>query len=138
MDFLRKIAKDTATKFKDLADEVWDELGDTSGVPQAYKDVSRSAGKYALTAQLLMTMTFPDEAETFKDSFNITNDGPTGSQGFSGTPIGHLLDSVAEITVQRNAGAIGTQGYSDVSQTSTIEDLGALLPRIRSMVKETK
>lgn len=138
MDLLRKTARQVATSFKDIADEVWEELGDTSGVPQGYKDVARSAGKYALTAQLLMTMNFPDEAEVFRNSFNITNDGPTGSEGFSGTPIGNLLDGVAEVSSHRNTAAIGTQGYSDVTATSSIDDLGKLLPMLRGMVKEGK
>lgn len=135
MEFLQKIAEQAATKFKNLADEVWDELGDTSGVPQAYKDVSRSAGKYALTAQLLMTMNFPEEADEFRGSFNITNDGPTGAQGFSGTPIGNMLNAVAEITIHRNTSAITAQGFADATQTSTIDDLGRMLPDIRAMIE---
>lgn len=133
MKFLRDIARKAANDFKNMADEVWDELGDTNGVPQAYKDVSRSAGKYALTSQLLMAMNFPDEAEVFRDSFNITNGGPTGAQGFEGSPIGFMLDRVAEVAMSRNTAAIGTQGYGDVTQTSTIEDLGQLLPMLRGM-----
>lgn len=138
MELLRKIARETATSFKDIADEVWDELGDTSGIPEGFKKVSKSAGKYALTAQLLMAMNFPDDAEVFRSSFNITNEGPTGAQGFKDTPLAHLLDSVADMSMQRNASAIGTQGFSDATQTSTIEDLGKLLPKIRGLAKEGK
>lgn len=136
MEFLRKMARQSATAFKDIADEVWDEVGDVKGISKEFKSIEHSAGKYALTAQLLMTLNFPDDAEIFRGSFNITGQGPTGSQGFKGTPVGHLLDGVAEISMHRNAAAIGAQGFSDVSQTSTFEDLGKLLPQLRSMVKE--
>lgn len=138
MELLRKIARQTATSFKDIADDVWDELGDTSMAPEGFRKTSRSSGKYALTAQLLMTMNFPDDAEIFRSSFNVTNAGPTGSHGFKGTPVAHLLDAVADISQERNAAAIGTVGFSDVTQTSTINDLGKLLPIIRSMAKEKK
>lgn len=138
MEFLRKMAQQAADKFKDTADEVWDSLGDTSGVPQAYKDVSRSAGKYALTAQLLMILNFPDEPEVFSETFNVTNTGPTGASGFEGTPIGHLLSSVAKITAQRNSEAIGVQGFGDVTQTSSLDDLVELLPLIDEMAEEGK
>lgn len=136
MDILRKVARQAATSFKDIADDVWDEVGDAKGVSQLVKGVPRSAGKYALTSQLLMAMNFPDEAPTFQHSFNITNDGPTGSVGFQGTPIGHLLDSVAEVSQQRNASAIGIQGYAEAASTSTIDDLGNLLPKLRAMANE--
>lgn len=138
MEFLRKLAKQSADRFKDTAEEVWDSLGDTSGVPQAYKDVSRSAGKYALTAQLLMIMNFPDEPEVFSETFNVTNDGPTGASGFEGTPIGNLLSSVAKITQQRNVEAIGVQGFGDVTQTSSLKDLVEMLPLIDEMVEGGK
>lgn len=132
MELLRKHARKAATSFKDLADDVWEEVGDTKGLPKA---LGETAGKYALTAQLLMTMNFPDEAEIFRGGFNVTGRGPTGAQGFEGTPIAHLLDNVAEVSMQRNTAAIGTQGFADVSQTSTIDDLGQLLPMLRSMVE---
>lgn len=136
MEFLRKLAQQSAEGFKEIADEVWGELGDTSGAPQEFKDMGRSAGKYALTAQLLMTLNFPDEAELFRDSFNATGKGPTGANGFEGTPMGHMLSQVAEASATRNAAAIGTQGFSDVTQTSTYDDLGKLLPQLRQAFKE--
>lgn len=136
MEFLRQQAERTASNFKDLADEVWDELGDLKGVSQGYKDAGKSAGKYALTAQLLMTMNFPDNAEVFRDAFNATGKGPTGAEGFKGTPIGGLLTAVAAISQHRNASAIGTVGFSDVTQTSTINDLGKDLPVIRRMLEK--
>lgn len=135
MEFLNKLARKAATDFKDIADDVWDELGDSSMIPKAMKDISTSAGKYALASQLLMAMNFPDDADIFRHSFNVTGNGPTGSKGFAGTPIGHLLDSVADISLHRNTAAIGTQGYADISQTSTIDDLGKLLPNLRAMAQ---
>lgn len=138
MEFLRKMARDSASSFKDLADTVWAELGDANSIPEEYKRISKSAGKYALTAQLLMIMNFPDNAEVFRDGFNITNEGPTGSKGFQGSPVGSLLEGVAEISAHRNAAAIGTQGNSDVTQTSTYDDLDRLLPQIREMGKPEK
>lgn len=131
MEFLRKMAQQSAEGFKDIADEVWDRLGDMKGVPQGYKDTSRTAGKYALTAQLLMTMNFPDDADILRHSFNVTGKGPTGADGFKGTGVGDLLDAVADITKERNLQAKGTTGYADISQTSTYDDLGNLLPMIR-------
>lgn len=136
MELLRKMARRTATSFKDIADEVWDEVGDTSGVPEGFKRAANSVGKYAFTAQLLMAMNFPDDAEVFRSSFNVTNEGPTGADGFQGTPLAHILNTVAEISQERNTAAIGTQGFSDVTQTSTIEDLGRLLPMVRQMATE--
>lgn len=136
MEFLRKMARESATGFKDLADTVWAELGDTSGIPEEYKGISKSAGKYALTAQLLMMMNFPDDAEVFRDGFNITNKGPTGAEGFKGTPIAALLAGVSEVSMHRNASAIGTQGFSDVTQTSTYEDLDRLLPQLKAMAEK--
>jgi hypothetical protein len=133
MEFLRKMAQQSAEGFKQIADEVWDRLGDMKGVPKGYKDTARTAGKYALTSQLLMTMNFPDDADILRHSFNVTGKGPTGSDGFSGTPVGDLLDAVADITKERNVQAKGTTGYSDISQTSTYDDLGNLLPMIRLM-----
>lgn len=138
MEFLRKLAQESAMGFKDLADEVWGELGDISGVPQAYKDISTSAGKYALTTQLLMTLNFPDDAEMFRDGFNITNKGPTGSEGFKGTPVGNLLNGVSEIAMHRNAAAVGAQGFSDVTSTSTYEDLERMLPQLDALGTKAK
>lgn len=137
MEFLRKMAREAAMGFKDTADSVWDELGDIKGVPQAYKDVSRSAGKYALTAQLLMILNFPDNAEMFRDTFNTTNKGPTGAHGFSNTPIGNLLNGVSELSMQNNASAIGSQGYADVTQTSTYEDLERMLPQLDALATKS-
>ncbi|AHK11874.1 hypothetical protein CHOED_014 [Vibrio phage CHOED] len=133
MEFLRKLARQSAEGFKDIAEEVWDEIGDTKGIPQGLKDAGRSAGKYALAAQLLMMINFPDEAETFRHSFNINGDGPTGATEFEGTPYGRLLDGVAEAVQDMNASAIGVQGFADVTQTSSYEDLGKMLPMLRDM-----
>lgn len=136
MDFLRKQAQETAQGFKELADEVWDEVGDVSGIKGVFKGMERTAGKYALTAQLLMTLNFPDEADVFRDSFNNSGKGPTGSKGFEGSPIAHLLDGVADVAQTLNASAIATSGAADISQTSTYDDLGKLLPRLRALSKE--
>lgn len=139
MEFLKEMARKSANDFKEIADDVWGELGDSSMIPKALKEISSSAGKYALASQLLMTMNFPDDADMFRNSFNATNKGPTGSKGFAKTPIGHLLDSVADISAHRNAAAIGVQGFADISQTSTIKDLGEVLPQVRNMaMKENK
>lgn len=129
MEFLRKMAQQSAEGFKEIADEVWDRLGDMKAV-KGYKEASRTAGKYALTAQLLMIMNFPDDADVLRHSFNVTGKGPTGSDGFKGTRVGDILDAVADITKERNIQAVASTGYADISQTSTYDDLGRLLPQI--------
>lgn len=133
MEFLRKMARESGMGFKELADEVWAEVGDVSAVKSQFKGMEKSAGKYALTAQLLMTLNFPDDAETFRSSFNVTGKGPTGADGFSGTSIGDMLNGVSEVAAQMNAAAIGTSGAADISQTSTYDDLGKLIPRLRTL-----
>jgi hypothetical protein len=138
MEFLRKLTAKKADLFKDLADDVWDELGDISKISKGMKQISRTGGKYALTAQLLMILNFPEEAEMLRDTFNITGKGPTGIKGFQGTPMAHLLEATTAITIHRDAAAKEVQGYSDMGATSTYRDLNVILPQLRSMVKQTK
>lgn len=136
MDFLRKHAQQSAVGFKELADEVWSEVGATEGLRETFKGMEKTAGKYALTAQLLMTLNYPQEAETFRNGFNATGPGPTGSEGFADTPIGTMLDAVSELSQTLQAQAIGTTGAADISQTSTYEDLSKVLPRLRALMGE--
>ena len=135
MDFLRKMARQSGQEFKDLADEVWAEVG-SSFDKDSFKGMERSAGKYALTAQLLMTLNFPEDATTFRDSFNFTGEGPTGAQGFMGTPIQIALDGVAEMATVLGAQAMRDTGAIDVTKTSTYQDLDRILPELRRILAE--
>lgn len=138
MEFLRKQAAQKAEGFKELADEVWDELGDIRGISKGMKQVAKTGGKYALAAQLLMMLNYPDEAEMLRDSYNVTGAGPTGAQGFQGTPLAHMLDATAALVIHRNTSAISIQGYADAGATSTMKDLITILPQLRSFAKEGK
>lgn len=132
-----KAAKAASEDFKDLADSVWDSMGDTSGVPKAAKKAGRTLGKYALTSQLMMMFNFPDDAAMFRDSFNISGDGPTGASEFGG-PIGTVLTNASDMAMQTNQEAINAQGFADISSTSTIEDIRKLLPTMMKTKEQPK
>lgn len=137
MEFLRKAAKAASEDFKELADSVWDSMGDTRGVPAAAKKAGRTLGKYALTSQLIMMFNFPDDADMFRDSFNVTGDGPTGASEFGG-PIGTVLTNAADMAMQTNQEAINAQGFADISSTSTIEDIRKALPSLVKTKEQPK
>lgn len=136
MKFLKDAAKKAAEGFKDLAEDVWDAMGDTSGAPEAVKKAGPTIGKYALTSQLLMMLNFPDSAEGLRDSFNVIGNGPTGARGFTG-PLKASLENVAKISKDNNEQAQRLQGFADISSTSTYDDLANMLP-VLTMMAEAK
>lgn len=132
MEFLRKATQAAGEDFKDLADAVWEQMGDTQGIPQALKNEGKTLGKYALAAQLAMMFNFPDDADMFRDSFNIIGGGPTGANEFTGT-MHSILVNASDMAEGTNQEAIQAQGFADISSTSTFDDIRKMLP---SLMKE--
>lgn len=135
MQFLRDAAKAAGQGFKGIADEVWGSLGNTENAPEGAKVAGRTMGKYALTAQLLMMLNFPDDAEMYRDTYNITGGGPTGARNFKGT-VGNLLARTAQVASSINMEAMEVQGFADISSTSTYDDLSKLLPQLTQVVEK--
>lgn len=134
MQFLQEMAAAAADKFKDTADAVWDALGSNTKNSGKLKGAHRVAGKYALTAHLCMMMNYPDNAELFRDTFNLTGDGPTGAASFyedeETSEVGALLGRGANVAMVNSQQAMMAQGYADVSATSTLDDIQKMLPML--------
>lgn len=137
MDFLRKAAKAASEDFKDLADSVWEAMGDTRGTPEVVKKAGKTLGKYAIASQLIMMFNFPDDADMFRDSFNVTGDGPTGASEFGG-PIGTALMNAADMAMSINQEAQNAQGFADIASTSTIDDVRKMLPSLMKVKEQPK
>lgn len=135
MDFIRKAAQAASEEFKETSEKVWERMGDTQGVPEELKKMGKTLGKYALTAQLGMMFNFPDDADLFRDSFNIIGDGPTGANEFTGT-MHTILINASNIAQQINEEATNAQGFADISSTSTLSDITKLLPQLMASKKK--
>ena len=137
MQFLKEAAASAADKFKDTADAVWDALGPTTKNSGKLKVAHRVAGKYALTASLGMMMNFPDNAELFRDTYNLTGEGPTGAMKFfedeETSEVGMLLGRGANVSMVNNQQAQMAQGYADVLATSTLDDIQKMLPMLMAV-----
>lgn len=134
MQFLKEIAADASERFKDTADAVWDSMRPTTKNSGKLKEASRIAGKYALTANLAMMMNFPDNAELFRDTFNVTGPHHTGAKRFfedeETSDVGLILGRGANIAMVNNKQAQMAQGYADVLATSTLSDIQKMLPML--------
>lgn len=134
MQFLQDLAAQTADKFKDTAEAVWDALGPTARNSGKLKESQRTAGKYALTASLGMMMNYPDNAEVFRDTFNLTGPGHTGAGNFLDDDelagIGRILGRSANVSMVNNQQAQMVMGYADVTATSSLSDIQKMLPML--------
>ncbi|WFZ78502.1 hypothetical protein MQM1_019 [Aeromonas phage vB_AsaP_MQM1] len=141
MQFLYDMAAQVSEQFKDTADAVWDAVGPSHRGSGKLKEAQRTAGKYALVASLGMMLNFPDNADLFRDTFNLTGPGPTGADGFledeSLASMGRVIGRTAAISSANNAQALMAQGYADVGATSTLEDIEKMLPML-VMVSDVK
>lgn len=139
MEFIRQMARESATGFKDIADELWDTLSASKKLPKNLKKYSNTAGKYAITAKALMMLNFPDKVNDLAYEFNRSNpEGPDGVDGFMESSIGEMFKEVIKFSSQNNMLALELQGHADISQTSTYDDLAGVLPMIDKMIKEMK
>lgn len=132
MEFLRKQAKSITEDFKEASEEVWDSLSDLEGMPDL-KNAGPQAGKYALTATLLMCMNYPDISEDIEETFNLTGEGPTGTSGFIDTPLGKYLAANGELSRTRSEQALAAMVPPDPTSTSSIDDLMELLPEFSQL-----
>lgn len=134
MQFLYDIAAQVSEQFKETSDAVWDALGDSPKGSKTLRGAQRTAGKYAITATLAMMMNYPDNAEMFRDVFNVTGEGPTGASEFLSdkelSSLGRMLGRASSVAVTNNVQAFNIQGYADVSASSTLEDIQKMIPMI--------
>ena len=134
MQFLQELAADTADKFKDTAEAVWDALGGPVKKSERLKEAQYSAGKYALTASLCMMMNFPDNADVFRDIYNLNGKGHTGAFSFVDDEelhdIGKVLGRASNVATVNNYQARMAVGHADVSATSTLDDIQKMLPML--------
>lgn len=141
MQFLYDMAAQVSEQFKDTAEAVWDAMGPSHRGSGKLREAQRTAGKYALTASLGMMLNFPDNAELFRDTFNLTGPGPTGADEFLSdtdlSAMGRVVGRTSAISSANNMQALMAQGYADVGATSTLEDIQKMLPML-VMVSDVK
>ena len=141
MQFLQDLAAQAADKFKDTADAVWDALGPSAKNSGKLRESQRTAGKYALVSSMAMMMNYPDNAELFRDTFNLTGPGHTGASKFFDdeevSEIGSVLGRSANVAMVNNQQAKMVQGYANVAATSTLDDILKMLPML-VMVSDMK
>ena len=134
MQFLYDLAAQAGDNFKETADAVWDALGESHKGSKTLREAQRTAGKYALTATMAMMMNYPDNAELFRDTFNVTGPGPTGAGEFMGDKelesVGRLIGRGSVVAGANNSQAQMMNGFADVTATSTLSDIQNMLPML--------
>lgn len=145
MDFMDKLAAQAADNFKETAGDLWEFLGGPEASnSNTVRNARFSAGKYAVLATMVLMMNYPDNANIFRDAFNVTGNGPDGVDGFAASKsvtankIARALHNTQVVSQTLSLEAIRVAGQADPTATSTLKDIRKLLPVLTTPVEQPK